>query len=168
MVINKGHIDAMNNLGLYYNEQKDYTNMLKYYKMSIDEGESNVMINLGFYYEKQKDYPNMIKYYLMAIYNGKNDLIKYLNSYLTNSNNTEHLLLCKKYLDKENTKKLNILIKNHFEIINNLEYELIDNEKIECCICNEESNYLTLCCDHKICFRCYDLIDKCPLCMDAI
>ena len=39
----------MNNLGLYYNQQKDYDNMMKYYLMAIDKGDDKAMNNLGVY-----------------------------------------------------------------------------------------------------------------------
>lgn len=51
----------------YYEIQKDYENMKKYYLMAIEKGDIVAMTNFGSYYEDQEDYDNMEKYYLMAI-----------------------------------------------------------------------------------------------------
>lgn len=37
----------MNNLGLYYDKQNDYDNMIKYYSMVIENGKPNAKINFG-------------------------------------------------------------------------------------------------------------------------
>jgi TPR repeat protein len=45
----------MNNLGIYYYEQKEYKKMEKYYLMAIKKGEPRAMNNLGQYYKQQKE-----------------------------------------------------------------------------------------------------------------
>jgi TPR repeat protein len=57
----KGNDKAMTNLGMYYGEQEDYDNMIKYCLMAIENGNSNAMYNLGLYYKKQEDYDNIMK-----------------------------------------------------------------------------------------------------------
>ena len=61
--------NAMNNLGLYYeNIEKNYDLMKKYYLMAIELKYPNAMKNLGLYYQDiEKNYDLMKKYYLMAI-----------------------------------------------------------------------------------------------------
>lgn len=54
-------------LGHYYQEQRNYDNMIKYYLIAIDKGDSNSMYTLGNYFYKQQDYDNMMKYYLQLI-----------------------------------------------------------------------------------------------------
>jgi hypothetical protein len=47
MAINKGHVEAMYNLGLYYDEiTNDYDNAIKYYKMASNKGHVEAMYNL--------------------------------------------------------------------------------------------------------------------------
>jgi TPR repeat protein len=71
MHVAKDDSHAMVFLGYYYDEQKDYKNMEKYYLMAIEKGNSIAMNNLGYYYyNKPKNYKNMEKYYLMAIEKG--------------------------------------------------------------------------------------------------
>jgi tetratricopeptide (TPR) repeat protein len=52
----------------YYDVEKDYNLMKKYYLMAIELNNSNTMNKLALYYKKnEKDYDLMKKYYLMAI-----------------------------------------------------------------------------------------------------
>src|SRR5438132_515423 len=67
-------IDDENNsaiVNLYYGwynyYKKNYSEMLKYYLLSVDQNNSYAMINLGLYYKGQKNYSEMEKYLLMAI-----------------------------------------------------------------------------------------------------
>jgi len=55
------------NLGVYYNIQKNYDEMKKYYLMSIILNNSDAMFNLGLYYDDiEENYDLAKKYYLMA------------------------------------------------------------------------------------------------------
>jgi hypothetical protein len=77
-----------NSLGMYYEEQNDVENMMKYYLIAIDKGCSYAMNNLGCYYKEQNDVENMMKYYLMAIKNNYCDtqtVIAKINSHIKNS-----------------------------------------------------------------------------------
>jgi TPR repeat protein len=70
IAIEEGSVASMNNVGLYYENIKDYDNMLKYYLMAIAKDCCIAMFNLGLYYKRHTDYVNMLKYYLMAINKG--------------------------------------------------------------------------------------------------
>ena len=69
ILIEKGHVGYMNNLGsLYHSELKDYDEAIKYYKMAIEKGSPVSMNNLGsLYHTELKDNDEAIKYYKMAI-----------------------------------------------------------------------------------------------------
>ena len=60
MAIELNNYNSMNNLGIYYDEIKDYKNMIKYYSMAIELNNDNTMNNLGIYYDEIKDFENMI------------------------------------------------------------------------------------------------------------
>ena len=59
MAIDKGDDRAMNNLGVYYNQKKDYDNMMKYYLMTIDKGVSDTGDNLNKSFNKLS--PDLLK-----------------------------------------------------------------------------------------------------------
>ena len=62
MAIGKGSTLAMNNLGYFYQQRKDYVNMEKYYLMAIKKKDFTALVNLRDHYESQGDYKNMFKY----------------------------------------------------------------------------------------------------------
>jgi hypothetical protein len=68
----------MHNLANYYEQQKDYDNMLKYYLIAVDNYDYKSMNYLAHYYKEQNDYENMIKYYLMAGIHSDKKLLKYI------------------------------------------------------------------------------------------
>jgi tetratricopeptide (TPR) repeat protein len=70
-----------NYIALYFKEQKDHDNMMKYYQMAIEKGIVYTMNNLGHYYKEQEDYDNMKKYYLMAIGQNNSNAMSYLGYY---------------------------------------------------------------------------------------
>ena len=54
MAIDKGHVDAMFNLGYYYETyEKDYKSMKKYYLMAINKDNNKPLLNLGDYIIKK-------------------------------------------------------------------------------------------------------------------
>jgi TPR repeat protein len=114
MASEKGNNKAMNNLGLYYEKQKDYDNMVKYYQMASEKGNNKAMNNLGLYYEKQKDYDNMMKYYLMAIENGNHSAMFNMSLYYKIKNDYPNMI--KYYLMSGNDKKV---IKNLYSYCKN-------------------------------------------------
>ena len=113
----------MNYIGIYYDEQKDYVNMMKYYLMAIEEnGNSDAMNNLGSYYCEQKDYENMKKYYLMAIENGNDMTMNNLADYY------------KQQKDYKNMKKYYLMaIEEHgnSDAMNNLGYYYYEQKDYE-------------------------------------
>ena len=68
MAIEKGCLDAMFNLGYYYDKiEHNYELMKEYYSMAIEKGHTKSMFNLGYYYQtKHYNYDLMKKYYLMC------------------------------------------------------------------------------------------------------
>jgi tetratricopeptide (TPR) repeat protein len=154
MAIDKGNDNAMNNLGLYYQQQKDYDNMMKYYLMAIDKGDSDAMFNLGLYYKQQKDYDNMMKYYLMAIDKGDSDSVNELNNTF-NKLSPDLLKLTTQYI--KYLSKTNLIILN----------EQVENEKINCVVCYEtfECAFKYCSCGQNImCKSCYLKWSKCVNC----
>jgi TPR repeat protein len=69
MAVQKGNIDAMNNLAYYYYDiEKNYDEMKKYYMMAIDRGHINSMNDLGSYYKIiEKNYDMSKKYLSMLL-----------------------------------------------------------------------------------------------------
>ena len=69
MAIEKGDVDAMNNLANLYTTEKDGINQAeKYYKMAIEKGCADAMYNLALLYKNNKeDIGRAEKYYKMAI-----------------------------------------------------------------------------------------------------
>ena len=57
--VDKGNADAMNKLGCYYEDQKDYDNMMKYYLMAIDKGDTDAVNSLNDVFNKIS--PNLLK-----------------------------------------------------------------------------------------------------------
>ena len=100
-------------LGVYYFEiEKDYDQMKKYYLMAINKGDSNSMYNLGCYYrDVEKDYDQMKKYYLMAINKGDSNAMNNLAWYYQNVEK-DYSQMKKYYLmaiDKGNSNSMNNL-----------------------------------------------------------
>jgi len=72
MAMEKGDVDAMNNLAvLYETEKKDIDNADKYYRMASEKGDVDAMLNLALLYHMEKhDIDKAEKYYKMAIEKG--------------------------------------------------------------------------------------------------
>jgi TPR repeat protein len=154
MAIDKGNHKAMNNLGFYYYQQKDYDNMVKYYLIAIDKGSSLAMYNLGYYYQQQKDYNNMIKYYLMAIDKGNSGTVDNLN--VSFSKLPPNLL-------KLTTQYIKYLSKTNLIILN----KNLENKKINCVVCYETNDCAFKYCSCKqniMCQLCYLKWSKCVNC----
>ena len=77
---------------LYYKEQKNDKEMLKYYLMAIEKGNCDAMNNLGYYYHNQKNIPEMLKYYHMAIEKGNGDAMYNLGYYYDEQKNIPEML----------------------------------------------------------------------------
>lgn len=67
------HTQAMNRLGLYYDDNKKPELMLKYYLLAIDLGDTTAAYNLARYYFDIGEFINMKKYYLLGIKLGDTD-----------------------------------------------------------------------------------------------
>ena len=167
MAIEKKQTDAMFSLAKYYEDQKDYDNMIKYYKIAIDENDDEALAFLLDYYKKINDHDNVIKYYLVAINKKIENAAKELNEYLKINFKIEHALKCKDYLTYENHQKLNNLFVKFYQI-----YDLdLEHNKIECYICLENNyaiNYKCNCNKTNVCFKCYNKIKLCPICKEKI
>ena len=75
----KPDIVVAGNLGLAYEEIKDYPNAIKWYKKVFEMGDSNGAVDLALLYKKKlKDYPNAIKWYKKAYQAGNSTGALYL------------------------------------------------------------------------------------------
>ena len=131
MAIEKGHSSAMNNLGLYYEEQKDYDNMKKYFLMAFEKGHCEAMNN---YIKYSKDYKLAYKY----------------KSKLNNENKKlleEYLSLCAQYLNNKIE-----LTKDHCCVCFEDKYlqPFINCSHGLCDTCYAKVNKCPLCRQHKI------------------
>lgn len=124
LAIQKGSIDAMDNLASYYFRLEDWPNMTKYYLMAIENNYSASMNNLAKYYYNIDDYNNMIKYYLMAIDNGNSDAEEHLLDALSDITIMEKFIQIQIHNKKEISKlkeENNLLTteNNHFKYMPN-------------------------------------------------
>ena len=65
------HMNAMYEVGCYYQKKQDFINMFKYFNKASDHGHPASLGALGDHYRVQKDSVNMIKYYLLLEKYGK-------------------------------------------------------------------------------------------------
>ncbi len=132
-------LDSMFKVGRYYEKQKDYDNMMKYYLMANEKGNLYVSSFISAYYEKQKDYNNMIKYYLINIQK---------NIYCTKADDME-------YYDSK--VLIYIYSKYKKEILNNIINSSKNYIKKDdnLCECSKETNII-LYCGHSICQECLE------------
>ena len=72
MAIGHGHTPSMNDLAMYYHEEKDHANAIKYFQMSISHGSKTSLNNYAMYNVEQRKYTEAKKYFIMAIDNGCN------------------------------------------------------------------------------------------------
>lgn len=162
-------------IGTYYSNLNEKKRMVYYYNLAVQKGSIKAMFSLASYYKDKKDYNNMKKYLLMCIERNSIELHEYIknkiNSYLdeTKDYDYEFAFDCKKYLDKQNTKKLNGFIAIYHKLL----AKKITLNKNECCICleNNVSSEFNCRCKNEVkqvCTDCYNLIIKCPICYDEI
>ncbi|MFK5986746.1 MAG: tetratricopeptide repeat protein, partial [Pseudomonadota bacterium] len=73
ILVNKGHVGAMYNLGyLYQVDLKNFEKSINYYQMAIENGYESAMTNLGNIYQNElKDFDKAINYYQMAVEKGE-------------------------------------------------------------------------------------------------
>ena len=112
MASEKGNLDTMKHLGLYYGMLGKYKLMIKYFLMAIEKGDADAMNYLGYHYDSSHSnyyYKLMIKYYLMAIEKGHTHAMINLGDYYETHYNYE---LMKKYYLMGNKYKY-IYIKDH-------------------------------------------------------
>jgi hypothetical protein len=82
---NDGNIDCIVGLSFYYNSQKNYPLMKKYYLLGVDQKESSSINNLAFYYLTiEKNYKAMKKLYLMNLEKGYPSAMNGLGYYYSN------------------------------------------------------------------------------------
>jgi len=98
MAIEKGHVNAMYELGLYYEKiEKDYILMEKYYLMAIEKKSRNATKNLKKYYRSNNNTHKLLKLYKKTDNQKKlcGMLINYFGEFVEN-NETNKIVL--KYL----------------------------------------------------------------------
>ncbi len=84
MAIEKGHLEALNNLANLYYNQGDFENAEKYYLYAINKGETKALKNIALLYNNLKKFSEAEKYFLLAIEHGE---INALNSLAVLYNN---------------------------------------------------------------------------------
>ena len=101
---NPEHLDAQNNLGLIFQELKEYQKAINSYEkaMQIDPKYVDTYYNLGRLFEELKEFEKAIRYYQKAIEIQPNH--SYANSNLLfhicwSNNNKEYLIIAKKYYE---------------------------------------------------------------------
>ena len=147
--------DKITNIyGLYYQYKiKNYIEMKKFYKLSIDKNNSDAMFNLGFYYQGiGENNVLMKKYYLMAIeLKHVNAMLLLGDFYLFEKNYTEMKKYFKMAIDNGNKEAIIDLAlyfknneKNYFEMKKYLSFDL-NNPKVinilDDCYENIEKDY---------------------------
>jgi len=81
MAIEKENVKSMVVLAQYYQNQKEYFNMKKYYNMAIERKSDWAMHCLGHWYKEQKQYDKMKECFEMAIKLGNQNSKDALNYY---------------------------------------------------------------------------------------
>jgi|SRR3989344_1567214 len=154
---NNNYIRAIIELGNWYFKNKDYNNAIKLYYQLVKLKSGNGMYYLAhYYYEIKNDIINARKYLLMAIENNSNRAIRRIKKYYKILNNL--LSLDDKDMIINKFKKQNMLMSIYYKNIG----------KQECNICFTKSESLILSCKHKLCYRCYNRINRCPYCRNEI
>ena len=59
IAVEKGNVDAMNNLALHYRNNGDTELMMKYYLEAVEKDDSDALFNIGSYWEDEENYENM-------------------------------------------------------------------------------------------------------------
>jgi len=133
----------MNNLGIIYENVKNYEKAKEWYTKSVNLGNTNTMINLGLLYEEENDYESAKELYHKAI-----DL-----GHVSAKNNLEHLKRKYPELFRKNLEKI------------------YDSES--CSICYENyigsSSYkIILNCGHTFHYSCVKKEERCPHCREPL
>ena len=115
LAIEKGNSDAMYNLGFYYEEIKDYDNMIKYYLIAIENDnetlfDQQLFDNIFRKCEEQDDYLNIIKIGLISFENGNFYIAHDLINHFVKKNDLENMV---KLIEMA-------LKKNYYKIFKNL------------------------------------------------
>jgi tetratricopeptide (TPR) repeat protein len=140
---------AMFNLGLHYENNKDYDNMLKYYLMAAEYKDRDAVFNLGYYYGQQKDHDNMVKYYLMAVEYKSADAMYNLGYYYKQEkdrpNMLKYYLMAIEYKNKNAMYNLGCYYKEENDYENMIKYYLMAIENGELKVMNDLVLYYQVC-----------------------
>ena len=167
------------NFGNFYEENKDYQNMFKYYKLAADLNDSDAFLQMARHHlNVEKDRQAMLQCYLKGI-----ELCK-----ATEENENREIKYSKKYegfnhfdlqeilesVEQPSNKLISTLSKlkrnKDISVYNNKVrvFERLNNVQ-ECQICYEDKLNIDLHCGHEVCTNCYKQIYKqcCPWCRTA-
>lgn len=173
LAIDQGNAHAMYNLGWYYEQIQNYDAMVKYYLLAIEHNNPNAIVKLKHFYQNQKCYETSIAYHATNINNNNSQknpdigvgikLGEHLNFCAQKICTIDVLLKYRKYLNISSIKVLNRLF------VTKMLYNGACNSNCECeceCdICYETNTIITLSCNHKLCYKCFDTINtKIPIC----
>jgi tetratricopeptide (TPR) repeat protein len=171
---NPNDVIVLYNFADYYRNNKDYPNMIKYYKLAVEIGNDlPSMAILGSHYETMGDISNMRKYYFMAIKHG----IFYADDKKDNDLSIDPFLFLKlletateEELEKsECLKNIQVVSSIYTDITvykNKVNLFTKLNHIVECGICYENKLNIDLFCGHCVCTDCYTKVydKKCPFC----
>lgn len=108
--IEKGELEAFNDLAIVYERQEKYTEAEEYYLKAVEKGNIKALFNLALLYAKQERYSEAESYYLMTVEKGDT---KALNSlailYVKQEKYTEAEEYFLKAIEKGNPKSFNNL-----------------------------------------------------------
>lgn len=171
------------NFGNFYEENKDYPNMLKYYHLAGERDDSDSYFRIALYYlNVVKDKKLGLEFYLKGVELLKIDIEPVLEGF-----NNKPLInhLPKRYKDFNHFELLELLesIPSPSESVRKIMKALGEKESIivyknkirifkrlknilDCQICYEKKLNIDLTCGHEICVDCYKQIYKknCPWC----
>jgi tetratricopeptide (TPR) repeat protein len=162
---------SLYNLGEFYCYNRDYDNMIKYHKLSVEKFEDiDSAIALALFYDKINDQINKEKYFNFAFSQPGPSSEEVIKCY-----NCVEIFKIIKYA-QDHAILENILVKRLLENArNNRDYNAINNKIqlftrlnhiVECGICYETKLNINKECGHCVCVDCYLRLYKieCPFC----
>ena len=161
---------------MYFIRKKNFVNVDKYierlvqkdskYKYIYYDAATKIQYSFG-------DNKMYYKYLIIGATLNENKCITCINAEIERNDKAYDLITHAykhKYLSKKNMIKFNKMLisyikLNDFITENNL-HHLID-QKEDCCICLENNVKIDLSCKHSLCYKCYEKINKCPICRQS-
>ena len=166
MAVNEGCSKSFELLLDYYTYFTETDNIIQLLKLGAQKEIPEAMREFGNYYEKQGNNNEALKYHIMGAEKNDDICIDKINDYVATTYCLTTYKKTKPWI-KNNTKhKLNIALATALKFKDEDIKSVVHED--ECCICLDTDYMLTFGCDHSVCYKCYNKIDKCPLCRASI